>query len=114
MIYWKSKTNTGRVVYDRKKHNFRFCDVLRIANSLKDIFQYEFTTKQLSCAFLALISIMEAIFEIDLDILQATIEENPELSVNAAAAMDAADIFSRLGRRKRDSGFGGGGASRAF
>lgn len=114
MIYWKAKTNVGRVVYNRKKHAFRFCDILRIANSIKDDFQYDFTVKQLSCAFLALISIMEAIFEIDLDLLKATIEENPELSVNAKAAIAAADIFSRLGTKRAESQFGGGGATRTF
>lgn len=110
MGYWKSKTNVGRVVYERPKHLFTMCDALRIVKKITPTFSQVYTEKQLICAMQALTRIMVAIQSIGGDAFELLRSENPEIEENAKSMFGQLSAFSGFGGGE----FGGAGATRKF
>lgn len=104
MAWWTHRTKTGRVVYERPKHLFKWRDTVRITDPLQvpPIDDIEFRW------FLGLL----------LEALEKGLEAPETPKSELAAARDAVlGLFSRWETEfEQFSGgqFGGGGASRAF
>lgn len=101
LTWWKHRTKTGRVVYEREKHPFTWRDVLRIINQLE---APEKDEKEYQNFLWAVILILE---------MWAPESPNPaETSQNCleVAISTATTAFPGFG----GGGFGGGGSSGDF
>lgn len=101
MSWWTHRTKTGRIIYDRKPHAFRWRDVLRILDPLpvpdgEDDQSYWFSL-------------------VLLDVLEKAVESGfwPEIELAEARETVLAHfsaVFADFGQGE----FGGGGADRTF
>ena len=99
--WWKHRTKTGRVIYDRKKHPFSWRDVLRI------LYQVPMDDDQWRRWWLlVLINLLKRYDRWILDV------HKERLQLLLAVILDDYEAHDDLSWGTRASGFGGAGATR--
>ena len=93
MKYWQKRTNTGRVVYKRKKHHFEEKDIYRIMEKLetKGIYLNQGQVAALFSNIDYMVGLLERIYKV---LLTGEGDQKPILEI--VGALFQGDIFEKI------------------